>query len=66
MSRDGEDHGDMHGVILRDPRVGEMLKIYFENGRYLLTSKVKRVAREGDDLIVETVNSTYRLHPDSN
>jgi hypothetical protein len=70
MSRDGSDADhdairDAHGVILRKPRVGDFLKIYFDNGRYLLTSKVKRVAQVGDDTIVETANSTYRLHPDS-
>ncbi|HEY5926407.1 MAG TPA: hypothetical protein VIV11_32195 [Kofleriaceae bacterium] len=71
MSRDGSDANhdvlrDVHGVILRNPHVGELLQIYFDNGRYLVTSKVKRVDQVGDEMIVETANSTYRLHPDTN
>lgn len=71
MSRDGSDENhealrDVHGVILRRPNVGELLQIFFDNGRYLVTSTVRRVKKAGDDLIVETVNSTYRLHPDTN
>lgn len=71
ISREGSDADhevlrDVHGVILQDPHVGDSVKIYFDNGRYMVTSKVKRVAKAGDDTIVETNNSTYRLHRDSN
>ena len=71
MSRDGSDPDheafrEIHGVMLSTPHVGEQAKIYFDNGRYLVTSPVKRVAEAGDDLIIETANSTYRLHPDTN
>ena len=71
MSRDGSDGDqealrDVHGVMVHDPHVGEPVKIFLDNGRYLTTSVVKRVAEAGDELIVETANSTYRLHPDTN
>jgi len=71
MSRDGFDANhevmrDVHGVILGAPNVGGLLQIFFDNGRYLVTSKVQRVAHVGEELIVETANSTYRLHPDTN
>jgi len=71
LSRDGSDANhevlrDAHGVILGNPHVGEPVQVYFDNGRYLVTSKVKRVAQTGDEMIVETANSTYRLHLDNN
>ena len=71
ISREGSDADhealrNVHGVILQDPHVGDSVKIYFDNGRYLVTSKVKRVAQAGDEMIVETSNSTYRLQPDPN
>ena len=67
MSRDGSNtNQDVRGVIFRDPHVGELLRVYFDNGRYLVTTKVKRVAQVGNETIVETANSTYRLHPDPN
>ena len=69
MSRDGSDadHAairDLHGVMLKEPHVGDGFQIYFDNGKYLRTSTVKRVARRGDELLVETANSTYRVRPD--
>jgi hypothetical protein len=71
ISRDGSDANHealrkMHGVILQNPHVGDSVKIYFDNGRYMVTSVVKRVAQAGRELIVETANSTYRLLPDTN
>ena len=71
MSREGFDANhevmrDVHGVILESPHVGELLQIFFDNGKYLVTSKVQRIEHIGDELIVETANSTYRLHSDTN
>ena len=70
MSRDGSDPNhealrDVHGVILRDPHIGEPVKFFFDNGRYLVTSNVKRVEQSGEEMIVETANSTYRFHVDN-
>jgi hypothetical protein len=71
MSRDGSDANhealrEIHGVILTKPHVGERATIYFENGRCMVTSTIKRVAEADNELIVETANSTYRIHPDTN
>ena len=68
MSRDGGDaeHDSIHdvrGVILKEPHVGDPFQIYFDNGKYMRTSAVKRVARKGDELLVATANSIYRLRP---
>ena len=68
MSRDGTDadHDSIHdvkGVILKEPHVGDSFQIYFDNGKYMRTSTVKRVARTGDELLVATTNSIYRLRP---
>jgi hypothetical protein len=71
MSRDGGDANheafrEIHGVILSEPHVGDPATIYFENGRCLVTSPIKRVAEADNEWIVETANSTYRIHPDTN
>ena len=71
MSRDQSDADheafrEIHGVLLQKPQVGEQAKIYFDDGHYLVTSTVKRVSEADNDLIVETINSTYRLHADTN
>ena len=68
MSRDGgdADHDslrEVHAVILKEPSVGDTFQIYFDNGKVLRTSPVKRVARTGDELLVATTNSIYRLRP---
>ena len=57
---------DVHVMLFRNPRVGELLQIYFDNGSYLLTSKMTSVVQVSDELIVETANSTYRLQPAAN
>ena len=71
MSRDGSDAGhdamrDVHGVILQEPHVGDIFQVYLDDGRFMRTSPVKRFARKGEELLVETTNSTYRLRPDNN
>ena len=71
VSRDGSDADheamhNVHAVILQNPHVGDATKMYFDNGRYLVTSTVKRVAQADDEMVVETANSTYRLRVDTN
>lgn len=66
MSRDGADADheairDVPAVILREPSVGDLFQVYFDDGKVLRTSAVKRVAREGTELRIETANSTYRM-----
>ena len=66
MSRDGSDpeHEALHdasGMIMREPRVGEAVQVYFDNGKWLRTSPVANVERDGDALTVQTANSTYHL-----
>ena len=68
MSRDGGDAEheslrEVKGVILKEPHVGDAFQIYFDNGKYMRTSTVKRVARQGEELLVATANSIYRLRP---
>ena len=66
MSREGSDadHGALHDVpatLLTEPAVGECVKAYFDDGKWLSTSPVKRVANDESEVIVETKNSTYHL-----
>lgn len=49
------------GMIVGSPSVGECLQIFFDDGKVMTTSAVKRIANDGDDTVVETRNSQYRL-----
>jgi hypothetical protein len=65
MSRDGSDpdHRAMHDVwafLPREPHVGESLHLWTDQGE-MVTSKVRRVARNGSQIVVDTENSRYRL-----
>lgn len=65
MSRDGsdEEHRAMHDVpafLPREPHVGESLHLWTNEGE-MVTSRVRRVARDGSEIVVDTANSRYRL-----
>ena len=49
------------GLMMAKPNVGESLHIFLENGKVMTTSPVTRVANDGDDTVIDTRNSTYRL-----
>ena len=52
---------DVPGMIAGEPKVGWPLQVFFESGRMMRTSAVKRVDHRGTELIVETANSRYRF-----
>lgn len=60
ISKEGGDEIGA-GTIVNDPSVGTRLELFLDSGKILLTSIVKRIARHGSELIVDTVNSRYRL-----
>jgi len=69
MSRDGSDANhvvmqEIHGVLFEQPLVGDPVQIFLDNGELLRTSVVTHVKQSGEELVVETVNSLYRLKPD--
>ena len=64
ISRDSDGGPVMQavpGMIANEPYVGDALQIFFDDGKILRTSVVKRVARNDSELVVETANSRYRL-----
>ena len=64
ISRDGDRSPVMHevpGMIASEPYVGDALQIFLDNGKILRTSTVTRVARNENELVVDTANSRYRL-----
>ena len=66
MTRDGTDadHESMNeitGILTSEPRVGEPLHVWREDGKLLRTSAVKRVSSSGSHWTVETRNSRYHL-----
>ena len=52
---------DVPGLITAEPEVGAPFQVFFESGKVMRTSNVKRVDHHGSELIVETANSRYRL-----
>ncbi|HET7505725.1 MAG TPA: hypothetical protein VFK02_32115 [Kofleriaceae bacterium] len=67
ITRDDDDdpmHEPIHdvpGVLPAEPQVGAPLQLFLESGKLMRTSTVKRVARRGSELVVDTANSRYRL-----
>ena len=65
ISRDGSDreHRAMQNVpafLPAEPHVGDSLRLWTDKGE-LVTSAVRRVARSGSEIVVDTTNSRYRL-----
>jgi hypothetical protein len=49
------------GTIVNDPTVGNRLELFLDNGKIMLTSVVRNIVRHGQELVVDTANSRYRL-----
>ena len=52
---------DVPALIAGEPQVGSPLQVFFDTGKVMRTSNVKRVDHRGSDVIVETANSRYTL-----
>lgn len=52
---------DVAGVLPAEPKIGASLQLFLDSGKVMRTSTVQHVARHGSELVVETVNSRYRL-----
>jgi hypothetical protein len=49
------------GFIMVEPHVGRSLQMFLDSGKMMKTSTVTRVANDGNEIVVETRNSHYRL-----
>jgi hypothetical protein len=64
ISRNGNDHEpwqQVPGVMTAVPNVGESFQMFLETGKVMRTSPVTRVAQNGNEIVVDTRNSRYRL-----
>lgn len=66
LTRDGSDADhdamrDVPGILPAEPSVGDPMQVWTEDGKLMRTSKVRRIDRAGSQLVVETMNSRYRL-----
>jgi hypothetical protein len=66
ITRDGADvlhHQLEHepALMVTQPIVGHSLHLVLDTGKTMTTTPVTRVANDGDETIVATRNSTYRL-----
>jgi hypothetical protein len=49
------------GLMMSEPHVGDPMQLILENGKMMRTTPVRSVSRNGDELVVETQNSEYRV-----
>ena len=59
----GPSFDHVPGMMLMEPQVGDPMQLFLDDGKVMRTSAVKRVSRDGDELVVETENSRYRVSP---
>ena len=52
---------DMPAMIPFEPQVGSPLQLFLESGKLMRTTRVRAVAKEGSEMVVDTMNSRYRL-----
>ena len=60
ISRQGSDDA-MRGVVMALPKLGESLQMFLETGTIMQTSPVTKVEDKGAEVVVDTLNSRYRL-----
>ncbi len=53
------DH--VQGMMMTEPQVGDPMQLVLEDGKLMQTSTVRRVSRHGRELVVDTLNSRYRV-----
>jgi len=49
------------GMVVFEPHVGVPMQLFLEGGKVMRTSAVRSVSRVGDELVVDTQNSRYRV-----
>lgn len=49
------------GLVMFIPAVGESMRMFLDSGQLVQTSPVTRVASNGNEIVVDTKNSRYRL-----
>jgi hypothetical protein len=52
---------DVKGIVTVLPHEGESLHMFLDNGRVMRTSPVIHIEDHGEELVVDTQNSRYRL-----
>jgi hypothetical protein len=52
---------DVQGVMMSAPHVGDPMQLFLDDGKLMQTSEVRKVARHGSELIVDTLNSRYHV-----
>jgi hypothetical protein len=60
ITRDDNFH-DVPGMIPFEPEVGAPMQMFLDSGKVMRTSEVRHVTHRGSELVVDTLNSTYRL-----
>jgi hypothetical protein len=52
---------DVQVMMMSEPQVGDPMQLYLDNGKWMRTSPVRQVSRHGRELVVDTLNSRYRV-----
>ena len=61
----GPSGEQMHGLMLSEPSVGDPLQLFLDNGKVMRTSAVRKISRTESELVVDTLNSRYRIKLES-
>ena len=57
----GPSLNEVPAFMISEPHVGDPMQLFLEDGKVMRTSVVRRVSREGPEVIVDTQNSRYRV-----
>jgi hypothetical protein len=52
---------EVKGMMVTEPHVGDPLQMFLDDGKLMRTSAVRKVSRNGSELVVDTLNSRYHV-----
>lgn len=48
-------------MMFSEPHVGDPMQVVLEDGKMMRTSPVRQVTHNGEEIVVDTLNSRYRV-----
>jgi hypothetical protein len=57
----GPSFSEVPALMISEPHVGDPMQLFLDDGKVMRTSAVRRVSRNGSEVIVDTQNSRYRV-----
>ena len=57
----GPSLDEVQAVMMSEPLVGDPMQLFLDDGKLMRTSAVRSVSRNGPELVIDTLNSRYRV-----